>query len=106
MDRREFLKGTAVAGGLAWASPLHAGEGNPPPLPTRPLGRTRVNVTVLALGGYTGMKEPRSDRFDPVQLASVWAIFGEIPARSRLVINSLRRSIVTTSGNLCSALLG
>lgn len=70
MDRREFLRGTAIAGGLAWASSLHAGDSRPPPLPTRPLGRTGVDVTVLALGGYTGMKEPRSDRFDPVQLAN------------------------------------
>jgi aryl-alcohol dehydrogenase-like predicted oxidoreductase len=70
MDRREFLKSAAVAGGVAWASPLQAAEGNPPPLPTRPLGRTGAGVTVLALGGYTGMKEPRSDRFDPVELAN------------------------------------
>lgn len=70
MDRREFLKGTALASGLAWTSPSHAGAGDPPALPTRPLGRTGINVTVLALGGYTGMKEPRSDRFDPVQLAN------------------------------------
>ena len=70
MDRREFLKGTAAVGGLAWASALQGGEGNLTPLPTRPLGHTGVDVTVLALGGYTGMKEPRSDRFDPVQLAS------------------------------------
>jgi aryl-alcohol dehydrogenase-like predicted oxidoreductase len=70
MDRREFLKGAAIAGGLAWASPLQAAEGNPPPLPTRPLGNTGERVTVLALGGYTGMKEPRSDEFDPVELAN------------------------------------
>ncbi len=70
MDRREFLKSMAVAGGLAWASPLQAAEGSPAPLSTRPLGRTGVKVTVLALGGYTGMKEPRSDKFDPVELAN------------------------------------
>jgi aryl-alcohol dehydrogenase-like predicted oxidoreductase len=35
----------------------------------RPLGKTGVNVTVLALGGYTGMKDPRSGTFDPVELA-------------------------------------
>ncbi len=69
MDRREFLKGTAAVGGLAWTSSLRAGQDSPPSLPTRPLGRTGVNVTVLALGGYTGMKEPRSDEFDPVELA-------------------------------------
>ena len=66
MDRREFLKGTAAAGGLIWASALQANQDSPSPLPTRPLGRTGVNVTVLALGGYTGMKELRSDQFDPV----------------------------------------
>jgi aryl-alcohol dehydrogenase-like predicted oxidoreductase len=70
MDRREFVKGTVLASGLAWVSPSQAGTGDPPALPTRPLGRTGVNVTVLALGGYTGMKEPRSDRFDPVELAN------------------------------------
>lgn len=70
MDRRQFLKGTAAIGGLAWASALQAGKVSPSPLPTRPLGRTGVNVTVLALGGYTGMKELRSDTFDPVELAN------------------------------------
>ena len=70
MDRREFLTGAAIAGGLAWASPLQAVEGDPLTLPTRPLGHTQVNVTVLALGGYTGMKEPRSDEFDPLELAN------------------------------------
>ena len=70
MDRRDFLKGAAVAGGLALPSSLKAAEDKPPPLATRPLGRTGVNVTLLALGGYTGMKEARSDKFDPVQLAN------------------------------------
>ncbi len=70
MDRREFLKGTAAAGGLIWASALQANQDSPSPLPTRPLGRTGVNVTVLALGGYTGMKELRSDQFDPAELAN------------------------------------
>jgi aryl-alcohol dehydrogenase-like predicted oxidoreductase len=70
MDRREFLKGTAAVGGLVWTTALRANQDSPPALPTRPLGRTGVNVTVLALGGYTGMKEPRSDKFDPVELAN------------------------------------
>jgi len=70
MDRREFLGRSVVAGSLACAMPLRAVEGKSPPLPSRPLGRTGANVTVLALGGYTGMKEPRSDKFDPVELAN------------------------------------
>ncbi|MHB8898666.1 MAG: aldo/keto reductase [Thermoguttaceae bacterium] len=70
MDRREFLKGAAAAGSLAWTATTHAAESGPPSLPTRPLGHTGVHVTVLALGGYTGMKEPRSDAFDPVELAN------------------------------------
>ncbi len=69
MDRRKFLQGAAMASGLAWAAPLSAAEDNPTSLPTRPLGRTGVNVTVLAVGGYIGMKESRSDKFDPVELA-------------------------------------
>ena len=70
MDRRDFLRGVTVAGGLAWASRLEAAVDHWRPLPTRPLGRTGVEVTVLGLGGYTGMKEPRSDKFDPVELAN------------------------------------
>lgn len=69
MDRRDFLKGAAVAGSLALPSSLKAAEDKAPPLATRPLGRTGVKVTLLALGGYTGMKEPRSDKFDPVEMA-------------------------------------
>jgi aryl-alcohol dehydrogenase-like predicted oxidoreductase len=61
--------GVAATGGLAWSSQLKAAGENPPPLPTRPLGHTGVNVTALALGGFTGMKEPRSDKFDPVEMA-------------------------------------
>ena len=70
MDRRSFLKGAAAACGLAWGSRLEAAGENPRSLPTRPLGRTGIRVTVLALGGYTGMKEPRSDKFDPVEMAN------------------------------------
>ncbi len=69
MDRRKFLRGAAAVGGLAATESLWALENNPPSLPLRPLGRTEVQVTVLGLGGYTGMKEPRSQQFDPVELA-------------------------------------
>ncbi len=70
MDRREFLVGTVAASGLASTRSLWAAEAKPPTLPVRPLGRTGVEVTVLALGGYTGMKDPRSKEFDPVELAN------------------------------------
>ena len=70
MERRSFLKGVAAAGGLTWAPGLSAAQGDWPILPTRPLGRTGVEVTVLGLGGYTGMKEPRTKGFDPVELAN------------------------------------
>jgi aryl-alcohol dehydrogenase-like predicted oxidoreductase len=61
--------GAAAAGGFT-LSDSHAGiGGDVSSLPTRPLGKTGVPVTVLALGGYTGMKEPRTEQFDPVCLA-------------------------------------
>ena len=52
-DRREFLQATAAAGvalgaaGLAGAD-QESGKG----LPTRPLGKTGVNVSILCLGGW------------------------------------------------------
>ncbi len=71
MDRRRFLQGVAAAGGLACASRWEAATAaDARPLPTRRLGRTGVEVTVLGLGGFTGMKEPPSDQFDPVALAN------------------------------------
>lgn len=70
MDRRRFLQSLMAVGGLPLVSPLQAAAGSSPALPQRPLGRTGVQVTLLGLGGYTGMKEPRSKRFDPVQLAN------------------------------------
>lgn len=70
MDRRCFLKGVTVAGGLSCAPRLVTAASNARSLPTRPLGDTGVKVTLLALGGYTGMKELPSDKFDPVELAN------------------------------------
>ena len=64
MDRRYFLKGMAAAGGFTLAQSQRAEAVDVQSLPTRPLGKTGARVTVLALGGYTGMKEPRTGRFD------------------------------------------
>lgn len=69
MDRRSFLKGVAATGGITLAKTQQLAGGDVQRLPTRLLGKTGVRVTVLALGGYTGMKEPRTDQFDPVGLA-------------------------------------
>ncbi len=69
MDRRRFLQGATVASGIMlhpWSVVYGNDVSN---LPARPLGKTGVQVPVLALGGYTGMKEPRTDQFDPVRLA-------------------------------------
>lgn len=70
MDRRSFITGTVAAGGLAWGSRRGAAAPGESSLPTRPLGKTGVTVTALALGGYTGMKELRTDKFDPVEMAN------------------------------------
>jgi uncharacterized protein len=67
MDRREFLTSVA-ASGLAFL-PADAADAMKASLPARPLGKTGVEVTVLGLGGFTGMKEPRSASFDPAALA-------------------------------------
>ncbi len=73
MDRREFFTAVGAAGGLALArgDQALAGEAptGAPPLPKRKLGRTGASVTCLGLGGYTGMKEPPTDKFDPAQMA-------------------------------------
>jgi aryl-alcohol dehydrogenase-like predicted oxidoreductase len=70
MERREFLTSMAAAGGLAAAPSLFGGApgDEKPKLPRRALGRTGVEVTVFGLGGFIGMKEPRSATFDPVEL--------------------------------------
>lgn len=70
MDRREFLTGVAAAGGIGWASSAGAAADQPRVLPQRRLGPTGPKVTILGLGGFTGMKEPRSAAFDPVELAN------------------------------------
>jgi aryl-alcohol dehydrogenase-like predicted oxidoreductase len=69
MDRRDFLT-TVAAGGLASALGNAAAADRAAPLPMRRLGKTGAEVTVLALGGFTGMKEPKTAKLDPVELAN------------------------------------
>jgi hypothetical protein len=51
MDRRCFLSGLLAAGGLSSNLGLRATANDRQSLPTRPLGKTGIHVTVLALGG-------------------------------------------------------
>jgi aryl-alcohol dehydrogenase-like predicted oxidoreductase len=66
MERRHFLKATVGAGLAASLGPsgLLAQEGGP--LPKRPLGKTGLEVSILALGGYHfaehwGPDKPRTE---------------------------------------------
>ncbi len=76
MERRDFLKclGSAALGGVvegvsAAGRPAGAEPVKSRPLPTRLLGKTGIQVSVLALGGVAGMQRPPSREFDPGALA-------------------------------------
>ncbi|MBM4073317.1 MAG: aldo/keto reductase [Planctomycetes bacterium] len=66
-DRRSFLGAVAATGaGAAGVGAAEAAQAAPvadpaPGVPTRPLGRTRVNVSILCLGGWHigAVKEPK-----------------------------------------------
>src|SRR5262245_39946210 len=52
-DRREFLQTTVAAGAaLGLASVADADQGPDRGVPTRPLGKTGVNVSIICLGGW------------------------------------------------------
>jgi aryl-alcohol dehydrogenase-like predicted oxidoreductase len=72
MKRRKFMKVaaiTAAAGGLI--SPVLGSEWTKRsrPMPKQVLGKTGVEVSLLALGGVIGMKLPPSETHDPVAIA-------------------------------------
>jgi aryl-alcohol dehydrogenase-like predicted oxidoreductase len=50
MDRRDFLKAGTVAAGLA-ATNIAGAAGDAPPIPKRRLGKTGVDLSIIALGG-------------------------------------------------------
>ena len=75
LNRREFL-GTmagAVAVGTIGAARISVAESNPAQaegaMPRRVLGKTGVEVSILALGGVIGMQLPPNESHDPVAIA-------------------------------------
>ncbi len=76
MNRREFLKSLAIAcAASGQVSKLGAADATSPQaelspkLPHRPLGKTGVMVSALALGGVIGMQLPPSAEHDPAAIA-------------------------------------
>lgn len=71
MKRREFIKVAAIAaaGGLVSCMTGVKRQSGPRTMPERVLGKTGVKVSILALGGVIGMKEPPSENHDPVAIA-------------------------------------
>jgi len=76
MNRREFLEAAAaVATGVICARPAsgvesdRTTESDGAAIPKRALGKTGVNVSILALGGVIGMQLPPSEDHDPAAIA-------------------------------------
>jgi len=71
MNRREFLRTIAVtvAAGACRTQPILGAESGQAVIPKRALGKTGVEVTILALGGVIGMKMPPSKNHDPAAIA-------------------------------------
>jgi aryl-alcohol dehydrogenase-like predicted oxidoreductase len=75
MRRREFIKAVAVTGvGLGpciTAARQQSGstDSDRPAIPRHSLGKTGVEVSILALGGVIGMQLPPSDKHDPAAIA-------------------------------------
>jgi len=57
MLRRDFLKNTAATAALANAAYIPMPNANLPPIAKRPLGKTGVELSIIALGGVTVMDE-------------------------------------------------
>jgi aryl-alcohol dehydrogenase-like predicted oxidoreductase len=76
MKRREFIQtaaAVAVAGlGSRAAAAQERSAGipmKPGSIPRRPLGKTGVEVSILALGGVIGMQRPPTENHDPAAIA-------------------------------------
>src|SRR5215208_1263203 len=51
-SRREFLQTTTAAGLALGLTGIAAGDAEEKGVPTRPLGKTGVNVSIICLGGW------------------------------------------------------
>jgi len=80
MKRRAFIKTVAAAGVIGFdlgsgGAKTVARPAKPrtpaPDFPKRPLGKTGVEVTILALGGVIGMQQPPSKDLDPAAMADL-----------------------------------
>ena len=80
MKRRAFIKTVAAAGVIGFnlgsgGAKMVARPVQPrtpaPDFPKRPLGKTGVEVTILALGGVIGMQKPPSKDLDPAAMADL-----------------------------------
>ena len=67
MKRRDFLRTMAALTAVGLEGKTFAAEKQS--IPRRPLGKTGVEVTALALGGVIGMQLPPSKDHDPVAIA-------------------------------------
>jgi hypothetical protein len=76
MKRREFIKAMSAMAAVRLGTPVMAarsqsGATTPKPgaIPRRSLGKTGVEVSILALGGVIGMQLPPSSNHDPAAIA-------------------------------------
>ena len=76
MNRRKFIKAMAVMAGAGLGSGATSAEkqaGSTSPgqraIPRHTLGKTGVEVSILALGGVIGMQLPPSEKHDPAAIA-------------------------------------
>lgn len=73
MKRREFIQAVAAVGlgarAMAAGNPIPSITPERPWIRRQPLGRTGVEVSVLALGGVIGMQLPPSESHDPAAIA-------------------------------------
>ena len=69
MRRREFVKAVGALSVAGLGLDARGAIDDAQRVPRRPLGRTGVEVSVLALGGVIGMQLPPARDHDPVALA-------------------------------------
>jgi len=71
MKRREFIQAAAVVTAVGLRSSVTGAEkqNEPKAMPRHVLGKTGVEVSILALGGVIGMQLPPTDKHDPAAIA-------------------------------------